>query len=300
MEGPGERPNEGRVLLPEEIGSFQPAARSRREGVMQVIAPDAETAMYQGTELLISRLQAILREQISAENIAASASWLTKHTTGKRIGKILDLAQKKSRGLTRAVSLFGGPTSLLAVELAAQYLDTTLAEILGQIGGIHFEAAREELDDARNASTERGKRMHRERAASLLGAAYKAYEAELAERRRLILPKRERIRCHLDATNSALILAAINRADPDTREATRKWADNAAMHFRDHGVLERMAVENGKALSSIGEALFSPLAERARSRTQYHDDRLARLAERQGQFAELYELLLVGFNQISE
>ncbi|MCM3922656.1 hypothetical protein ND748_13425 [Frankia sp. AiPs1] len=289
--------------LPEEIGSFQPAAGSKRDGVMHVIAPGTETAMYQGTELLISQLRGVLREQISAEKIAASASWLTRHPTGKRTNKILDLAQKHSRGAARIASLVGGPASYLAMELAAQYLDTTLAEILGQIGGIHFEAAQEELDDARNASTERGKRMHRERAASLLGAAYKAYEAELTERKRLILPKRERIRSHLGATNSALILAAINRADPDTREATKKWADNAAMHFRDHDVLERMAAENGKALNSLGEdvgtVLFSPLAERAQSRIQYHDDRLARLAERQRQFAELYELLTAGLSQIS-
>lgn len=293
-------PDRERRIKPEHVPPVG-ADRIIPSGFGEQFIPGPEEALRKGTELAIGQVKKLVEGVITAENVAKVA----EQTQAKGVRKIVEFVRRKPDAVAKAGKYALGPAGYIAAEAASHYLDTGLADTLKTIGGVHFDAAHAELADARNASTESGKRTHRERAAGHIGAAYHFREKELSQREGKTLPKQDQITAHREATNAALILAAINRCNPDTHEAVERWAENARDHLESYVDLATSAAKNGERLNYIGGtvgslgAAVTPLwlltpvvAGSARMRIEHHKQRVIDLEQDRKEFDELYTLLV--------
>lgn len=190
--------------------------------------------------------------------------------------------------------------------VAAELLDTSVADMIENVGDVAMRAAVDALNDARGESTIEGKRRHRHTAEGALRLAYGGYEDSIRKRKGTFKDwwsPEAREKNHQRASLAAGTIALIHK--DEGLQSTATWAERAKTHFDAYyelgasGHAAMLArIEDGTVawrpdFQPEGRVVMSPPSEQfVANMKEWCEQQLAPYKYEKEQFNAVYDLLV--------
>jgi hypothetical protein len=204
--------------------------------------------------------------------------------------------------------------------IVRKLLDTKLADLLDQTGGVHFENAARALRLADNEASDKGKAAHRLAAATHGQSAYGFWVHELTEleKKQVLVPEKKICAAHYKASEAAIFLAKIFRDLQSTPKASLEFKELSKQHFEAYASLLQKLVNDeyngacdvasampqvglragakaggilGAVIGGVGGFAGSEWAKYQAEKTR--DSRSNQLAQRKEEFLKAYQAIVV-------